>query len=68
MQHRLVDAVAPDGLYVSDLLTSTPDVAAAIAGSGGVPLTSLTVSGDPAGWSSRYCVTFTSTAIPGQAP
>ena len=45
VQHRLVDAVAPDGLYVSDLLTSTPDVAAAIAGSGGVPLTSLTVSG-----------------------
>lgn len=66
--HRLVAAVAADGLYVSDLLTSTPDIATAIAGSGGVPMTSLTVSGDPAGWSSRYCVTFTTTSLGGETP
>jgi hypothetical protein len=66
--HRLVAAVATDGLYVSDLLTSTPDIATAIAGSGGVPMTSLTVSGDPAGWSSRYCVTFTTTSLGGETP
>jgi hypothetical protein len=66
--HRLVQAVAADGLYVSDLLTSTPDVTSAIAGTGGTPLTSLTISGDAAGWSSRYCVTFTTAPAGGQAP
>ncbi len=66
--HRLVQAVASDGLYVSDLLTSTPDLVSAISGTGGTPLTSLTISGDAAGWSSRYCVTFTTAPLPGQAP
>jgi hypothetical protein len=65
--HRLVQAVAADGLYVSSLLTSTPDMAAAMAGTGGVPLTSLAVSGDASGWSSRYCVTFTTAPMSGRA-
>ncbi len=66
--HRLVQAVAADGLYVSDLLTTTPDMAAAVAGTQGTPLTSLTISGDPSGWSSRYCVTFTTAPLAGAVP
>ncbi len=66
--HRLVQAVAADGLYVSELLTTTPDMAAAVAGTQGTPVTSLTISGDPSGWSSRYCVTFTTSPPAATAP
>jgi len=62
---RLVQAVAGDGLYVSDFLSSSPDIETAIMGSGGVPVTSLSVSGDASGWSPRYCVTFTTTPVSG---
>jgi hypothetical protein len=63
--HRLVQAVAADGLYVSDLLSSSPDLQTAITGTGGIPITSLTVRGDAAGWSSGYCATFTTTPVSG---
>jgi hypothetical protein len=66
---RLVPAVAADGLYLSDYLTSSPDIGAAITGSGGVPITLLTVSGKTGAWSSSYCVTFTTTPVNGgQSP
>jgi hypothetical protein len=66
---RLVQAVAGDGLYVSNFLSSSPDIQTAITGSGGVPITSLMISGDASGWSARYCITFTTTPVSGgQAP
>lgn len=66
---RLVQAVADEGLYVSNYLTTSPDIGVAMAGSGGVPITSLSANGDPSAWSSRYCVTFTTTPVnSGQAP
>lgn len=66
---RLVQAVAGDGLYVSDFLSSTTDIGSAITGSGGVPITSMSVSGGRSSWASPYCVTFTTTPVSiGQAP
>jgi hypothetical protein len=63
---RLVQAVAGDGLYVTSFLSATPDIDAAMAAAGGVPITSLSVSGDATAWSSRYCVTFATTPLSGQ--
>jgi len=61
-----VQAVAGDGLYVTSFLSATPDIDAAMAAAGGVPITSLSVSGDATAWSSRYCVTFATTPLSGQ--
>jgi hypothetical protein len=58
--HRLVPSTAADGLLVSSYLVNALDVQAAISGTGGEPITAITVRAAGWAWISPYCVTFTS--------